>query len=79
MVFDQLIKDGSSNEFILGSVKGINGLGGSFLVNSPVTGKWEDYAVKDVVNYIEHNYRSLANPAGRESPGFPWVDLQPLI
>ena len=38
----------------------------SFYVNSPVTGNWEDYIAKDVVEYMDANYRTI--PA-RESRG----------
>ncbi len=67
---DNLMKKGELQEFILVSVNGINKLGGSFLVNSAVTGNWEDYATKDVVNYIDQNYRTVSDPAARGIVGF---------
>jgi S-formylglutathione hydrolase FrmB len=39
---------------------------GSFYTNSPLTGNWSDFTAKDVVNYIDSNYRSIPN---RESRG----------
>ncbi len=56
---DNLLKNGSVNEMIIVSVNGNNILGGSFYHNSPVTGNWEDFVVKDVVSYIDSNYRTI--------------------
>jgi S-formylglutathione hydrolase FrmB len=42
---------------------------GSFYVNSPSTGRYEDYIVDDVIAYIEANYRVLAGPAHRALAG----------
>jgi S-formylglutathione hydrolase FrmB len=39
--------------------------GGSFYTNSPVTGNWEDFTVKDLVNHIDRKYRTLARAASR--------------
>ncbi|MEM2134803.1 MAG: alpha/beta hydrolase-fold protein [Candidatus Jordarchaeaceae archaeon] len=32
---------------------------GSFFVNSPYTGNFEDYIVKDVIDYVDANYRTI--------------------
>lgn len=53
---------------IVVGVNGANSLGGSFYVNSPVTGNWEDYLVNDVITYIDTNYRTLAKSSGRGLP-----------
>lgn len=57
-------------EFIIVGINGTNSLGGSFYANSPVTGNWEDMVVKDVVGYVDQNYRTLAQPASRGIFGF---------
>lgn len=67
---DRMIQQKTIKEFILVSVNGVNKLGGSFLVNSPVTGNWEDYAVNDVVGAIDRNYRTLPKASSRAIMGF---------
>lgn len=59
----------SDKEFILVSVDGNNVTGGSFYVNSPVTGNWEDYITQEVVDYIDSNYRTLADSDSRSISG----------
>jgi S-formylglutathione hydrolase len=48
---------------------GLNKLLGSFYTNSPVTGNWEDYVVRDVVGYVDSHYRTLASPESRGISG----------
>jgi len=55
---DQLIADGAIDEMIVVVVDGRNSLGWSFFFNSPVTGNWEDYLVRDVVRYVDKNYKT---------------------
>ena len=43
--------------------------GGSFYTNSSATGNWEDFIVKDLVNYIDARYRTLARPESRGIAG----------
>lgn len=43
--------------------------GGSFYTNSSVTGNWEDFTVKDLVNHIDAKYRTLARPESRGIAG----------
>lgn len=40
-------------------------LGVSWYANSPVTGNWDDFAVKELVPYIDKNFRTLANSSSR--------------
>jgi pimeloyl-ACP methyl ester carboxylesterase len=47
----------------------MNRLGGSFYVNSPVTGNWEDFVVHDLVEYIDDNYRTLPRAGSRGIAG----------
>jgi enterochelin esterase family protein len=40
-------------------------LGGSQYVNSPATGRYEDYLTEEIVPYIDSRYPTIAAPAGR--------------
>lgn len=42
---------------------------GSFYVNSPFAGQYEDYIVEDVVSYVEANYRTIVGPGHRALAG----------
>jgi hypothetical protein len=44
-------------------------LGCSWYVNSPVTGNWEDFMVREVVPYVDANFRTLANRDSRGIAG----------
>lgn len=44
--------------------------GGSFYTNSPVTGNWEDFTTKDLVSYIDRNYRTLGQASSRGIAGY---------
>lgn len=44
-------------------------LGGSFYTNSTVAGNWADYIGKDVVNYMDKNYRTIAKKEARGLSG----------
>ncbi|MBN1404534.1 MAG: hypothetical protein JW942_08730 [Opitutales bacterium] len=53
------------SEYIIVSVKVINSLHGTFGMNSPVTGNWEDFILQDVVSYMDAHYRTLAQRQSR--------------
>ena len=59
-----------AKEFILVALDGNNKSGGSFYVNSPVAGNWEDYVVEEVVAYMDQNYRTIADSASRGMSGY---------
>lgn len=42
---------------------------GSFYVNSFATGNWEDFTAKELVDYIDANYRTIAKPGSRAIAG----------
>lgn len=70
----------NDKEFIMVCMNGENKSGGSFYVNSPVTGNWEDYVTKEVVNYIDNNYRTINSPdsrgiCGHSMGGFGAINL----
>jgi len=66
---DRLVQENKVRETIVVIVNGTTFLGGSFYVNSPVTGNWEDLVTKDVVSYVDGNYRTLARPESRGIAG----------
>lgn len=62
---DAQLARGGVREMIVVTVSGMNTLGGSFYLNSPVTGNWEDFVVGDVVGYVDAHYRTLDAPESR--------------
>lgn len=66
---DSLLQGGTLKEMIVVIVNGSNVLGGSFYVNSPVTGNWEDFVVKDAVGYVDSTYRTIATAGSRGITG----------
>lgn len=66
---DSLMIHGHVNEMIYVEVSGYNLFHGSMYTNSAVTGNWEDYVVKDVVGYIDANYRTLNKKESRAIVG----------
>jgi S-formylglutathione hydrolase len=59
VVMDSLIAQGAIEKMIVVVVNGRSVLGGSFFVNSPVTGNWENFLVRDVVRYVDEEYKTL--------------------
>ena len=64
-----LIQKGTIQEMIIVVAPGDNRLGGSFYVNSPVTGNWEDFIVQEVVGYVDNHYRTIARVESRGISG----------
>jgi len=62
---DELIAKASAQPMIVVLPSGINKYLGAFYANSVSTGNWDDYIVKDVVGYVDANYRTIASPAHR--------------
>lgn len=46
-----------------------NAYGGSFYLNSPVTGKWEDFIAVDLVHYIDTHFRTQTTKQRRALAG----------
>jgi S-formylglutathione hydrolase FrmB len=67
---ERLVAAGEAPEMIVVAVSGENALGGSFYVDSPVSGNWETAVVRDLVTAIDDRYRTLATPASRGIAGF---------
>ena len=55
---------------IVVAVSGVNALGGSSYVDSPVSGNWGSAVVDDVVTAVDTRYRTLARPESRGIAGF---------
>ena len=66
---DRLVRSGAMRELIIVVANGANQLGGSFYVNSPATGRWEDFIVDDVVSYVDSHYRTVAQASARAISG----------
>jgi S-formylglutathione hydrolase len=66
---DALIESGQVSEMIIVVAGGDSKMGGSFYVNSPVTGNWEDFIVQDVVGYMDVNFRTLSQAESRGITG----------
>ncbi len=60
---------GRINDFIIVCVNSSTKLGGSFGVNSPVTGNWEDHITKEVISYVDNNYRTIPKKESRGISG----------
>jgi S-formylglutathione hydrolase FrmB len=68
-LMDTGIASGRFGEMIVVTPNENTQWGGSFYVNSSATGNWEDFTVKELVNYIDNNYRTLAKPGSRAIAG----------
>ena len=66
---DALIESGQVKEMIIVVASGDSKMGGSFYVNSPVTGNWEDHIVSDVVGYVDATFRTLPRAESRGITG----------
>lgn len=51
-------------------VPGQTSVGGSFYVDSPANGNWEQFVAEDVVGYVDANFRTLADAQTRGIAGF---------
>ncbi len=65
-LMDEMIQSGRIREMIVVMPNGSNAYRGAFYTNSTVTGNWEDYIFRDLVQNVDANYRTMAR---RESRG----------
>ena len=65
-----LVEDGAAPEMIVVAVSGRNAFGGSFYVDSPVTGNWAQAITEDLVSAIDGSYRTLDSRDSRGIAGF---------
>lgn len=70
--FEELMVQPNNKEFIVVEVSGhrTTTSEGSFWVNSPVTGQWEDYVIDEIVPYIDGKYKTIPNAESRGVAGF---------
>ncbi len=68
-VMDEGIRRGKFGEMIVVLPNQRTNWFGSFYVNSSVTGNWEDFTVKELVTYIDTNYRTIAESGKRGIAG----------
>lgn len=66
---DSLIRAGAVREMIVVTPSARNAYDGSFYANSPVTGNWEDFIVRDLVRHMDRNYRTVRRATGRGLAG----------
>lgn len=66
---DKLIRQGVVREMIVVIPNAVDWLGSGWYRNSPLTGNWEDYVVRDVVDYVDRNFRTIPTAAARGLAG----------
>ncbi len=66
---DSLIRAGAVGEMIVVTPNAQNAYDGSFYANSPVTGNWEDFIVRDLVSFVDRRYRTVRSAKGRGIAG----------
>jgi enterochelin esterase-like enzyme len=66
---DAAIADGSAHEMILVFPDAFTIYDGSMFSNSPTTGDWEAFVAKDLITYIDSNYRTIADRSARGLAG----------
>lgn len=63
---DSLMATADMKEFIIVQP----GCANTFYANSPTSGNWEDFIVKDLVDWADTNLRTIAKPSARGISGF---------
>lgn len=64
-LMDSLIEEEIVREMIDVQPDGRHRYGGCQYANSPVSGNWADFITKDLVEYIDNNYRTISRPESR--------------
>jgi hypothetical protein len=68
-LFDKAIADRVIGDVIVVAADFTTPAGGSWFVNSPVTGNWEDFMIRELVPHIDRQYRTIADRASRGVAG----------
>ncbi len=68
-LMDGLIATATSKEMIVVVPNGRNAYFGSFYTNSPVTGGWEDFVARELVRWVDGNFRTIAAAESRGIAG----------
>jgi S-formylglutathione hydrolase len=66
---DDLINRGTIQPLIIVMPDAANAYGGSFYLNSEVTGNWEDFICRDLVGHIDRTYRTIPEAGARGIAG----------
>ncbi|MEX1185885.1 MAG: alpha/beta hydrolase-fold protein [Gemmatimonadaceae bacterium] len=69
LAMDSLLAAGAAREMIIVMPNARNAFEGSFYANSPVTGRWEDFIVRDLVSWVDGRYRTVWSRSGRGIAG----------
>lgn len=69
LAMDSLLRAGAAREMIIVMPNARNAFEGSFYANSPVTGRWEDFIVRDLVSWVDRRYRTVRSRSGRGIAG----------
>ncbi|UOQ77516.1 alpha/beta hydrolase-fold protein [Hymenobacter sp. 5516J-16] len=68
-LLDQAIADGKIRPLIVVAPNEQTLFQGSFYTNSATNGPWADFTARELVSFIDKNYRTLAKPASRGLAG----------
>jgi len=68
-LLDRAVAAGEIGRVIFVAVDMETPVGCSWYVNSPVTGNWEDFMVRELVPYVDANFRTLASRDSRGIAG----------
>jgi S-formylglutathione hydrolase len=68
-MMDSLVTAGVVHPMILVMPDMRDRFDGSWYTNSPVTGNWEDYLTRDLVDYVDAHYRTIRDAAARGITG----------
>jgi S-formylglutathione hydrolase len=67
---DALVEAGTIEPLIIATPTAFNKYQGSFYTNSAVTGLWDDFITKDLVDYVDSNFRTLPQRESRGIAGY---------
>ena len=67
---DKLVREGKAKEIIFVMLDANNRLGASWYLSSKTIGDYETYITKDLVSYIDNNYRTIVHRNSRGIAGF---------
>ncbi len=68
-LLDTMIENDVLKEVIIVMPNAKNKYGGSYYLNSELIGNYEDYIVKEIVSYIDSNYRTIKDREARAIAG----------
>jgi len=68
-LMSEIFNGAKIQEMIIVAPNGWNAYKGGFYTNSTVNGNWEDYIYRDVVQYVDSNYRTIARAESRGIAG----------